>query len=204
MAVISNGTTIIDAGAVSAGSGQMILIKTLTASNSGSLSFVNGAASVVLDDTYDSYMFKFIDIHPATDAAVFQFNVSIDTGSNYNVAKTTTNFRAYQAEDGSSTSLNYHSSEDLAQGTGFQTLCYDIGNDNDQSASGSMTLFNPSSTVFVKHFISSGNMVINADYAATTNVGGYANTTSAVDAVQFKMNSGNIGSGVIKLYGIGG
>ena len=201
MGLISNGSTIFDAGSMVAG-GSMTFIKKLTASGSGTLSFVDGASGVVLDDTYKEYVFTFKDIHPATDAAVFQFNVSIDTGSNYNVVKTTTNFRAYHSESGSASSLNYHAGEDLAQGTGFQTLCYDIGNDGDQSASGSMTLFNPSSTTFVKHFISSCPMVINADYAAITNVAGYANTTSAVDAVQFKMNSGNIDVGDICLYGI--
>ncbi len=160
MAVVSNGTTIIDAGALGSGvpSGKMTLIKTLTASNSATLSFVDGAASVVLDATYDSYVFKFYDIHPATNAAEISFNVSIDAGSNYNIAKTTTCFRGYHTEDDSTgDSVDYVGDFDLAQGTGFQPLALNQGNANDESATGTLTLFNPSSTTFVKHFIFSGN-----------------------------------------------
>tara|TARA_R100001126_G_C4710435_1_gene94483 strand:- start:59 stop:511 length:453 start_codon:yes stop_codon:yes gene_type:complete len=147
-------------------------------------------------------MFKFINIHPATDGSHFNFNMSADTGSNYNVTKTTTLFQAFHKEDGSSTSLSYDSSRDLAQGTGFQNLNSDTGNDNDQSISGHFHLFNPSSTTFVKHFISISQTAHNLDFSINQYVAGYGNTASAVDAVQFKMSSGNIDSGTIKLYGI--
>ena len=202
MAIISNAVTIADAGAFSASLGSMTLIKTLTLSNAATASFVHGASSVVLDSTYPIYKFEFINCHPVTNSAEFTFN-GRDGSTAYDATKTTSAFATFNHETSSETAaINYNADIDTAQGTGFQTLCYDIGNDGDQSASGSMTLFNPSSTTFVKHFISSCSMVINADYAATTNVGGYANTTSAVDAVQFKMNSGNIDVGDICLYGI--
>ena len=204
MAVISNGTTIFDAGAIDSGqaTGNMTLIKTLTASSSGTLSFVHGASSVVFNNTYDSYLFTFINIHPATNQTKFQFNMSVDTGSNYNVTKTTTNFRAYHEESGGSPAVGYHRDEDLAQATGFQSLGYDIGNGSDESASGSLQIFSPSSTTFVKHFIAICHQYNSGDYAVTSQIAGYGNTTSAVDGIQFKMNSGNIDTGTIKMYGI--
>ena len=206
MAVVSNGTTIIDAGALGSGvaTGKMTLIKTLTASSSGTLSFVDGAASVVLDGTYDSYVFKFINIHPSSDVANFQFNMSTDSGSNYNVTKTSSFFRSIHNESDSGALLSYQPAFDLAQGTGFQVLSEQIGFDNDQASSGTLQLFNPSSTVFVKHFIGDFNCSSETDFSMRDLSAGYGNTTSAVDAIQFKMSSGNIDSGVIKLYGIGG
>ena len=177
--------------------GSMNLISTQTASSSATLSFTSG-----IDDTYDEYVFKFYDIHAATDDVEFQFNVSIDGGSNYNVAKTTTYFRTYNYEDGSDAALGYRTPRDLAQGTGFQALTEGQGNGNDESCSGQLTIFNPSDTTFVKHFIARNSMYGRTDYEMDIYVAGYANTTSAVNAIQFKMSSGNIDSGVIKLYGI--
>ena len=203
MAVVSNGTTIIDAGALGSGvaTGKMTLIKTLTASSSANLSFVDGAASVVLDDTYDSYVFKFIDIHPSASGESLEFNLSTDSGSNYNVAKTTTFFVAAHSEDDTSEAqIEYRTAQDLAQGTGFQPIHWNTTNSNDDCSVGTLHLFNPSSTVFVKHFIATANIV----YSKNLFIAGYGNTTSAVDAVRFQMSSGNIDAGVIKLYGIGG
>mgnify|MGYP003151148749 CR=1 FL=1 len=188
--------------------GAMTLIKEQTASSSATISFVDGTSDVVLDSTYPIYLFKFINIHPGTDGVDFMFNMSIDSGSNYNVAKTSSFFRAAHTEnDTEGATLDYRTGEDLAQGTGKQTLCRDVGYDNDQSASGSLHLFNPSSTTFVKHFIAKTQYYLNdwgsvTDGSMNTFVGGYGNTTSAVDAIQFSMQSGNIDAGTIKLYGI--
>jgi len=183
-------------------SGGMVLIKEQTASSSSTVSFVDGSGGVVLDNTYPIYVFKFINIHPSADDKNFQFNMSTDTGSNYNVTKTTTVFKANHDEGDSATNLTYDSGEDLAQGTGFQTLGNGVGGDNDQSLSGTLHLFNPSDTTFVKHFISTIQYYAFNNYSNNWYVSGYGNTTSAVDAVQFKFNSGNIDSGTIKLYGI--
>ena len=185
------------------GSGAMELIKTLTASSSGTLSFVDGSSDVVLDNTYRTYIFKFINIHPSAQSA-FSFNGSIDSGSNYNVTKTTTAFNAAHKEDGTSTNLGYESSYDIAQGTGFLSLDQEnLATDNDNGLAGEMWLFNPSSTTYVKHFISRcPHNASSGVWANDTHVAGYFNTTSAIDAVQFKMGSGNIDSGTIKLYGI--
>ena len=203
MGLISNGTSIFDAGSMAAGLGSsMKFIKKLTASSSATLSFVDGTSDVVLDDTYKEYLFTFNNIHPATDSAEFQFNLSVDSGSNYNVTKTSTYFYAYHYEDGSSTSLTYNTSGDLAQSTAFQDIAVNVGSDNDQCTSGYLHLFNPSSTTFVKHWISKMNNAHSGDLMINPHTAGYGNTTSAVDAIQFKMDSGNIDAGDICLYGI--
>ena len=184
------------------GGGAWNFIKKLTASSSATLSFVDGASDVVLDNTYKEYMFTFNNMHPATDNVIFQFNMSIDGGSNYNIAKTSTVYRTYHNEAGDASTLTYDGVQDLAQGTGFQTIVDALGNDNDQSVSGSFTLFNPSSTTFVKNFLSTINSYYYAEFTFNYYIAGYGNTTSAVDAIQFKMSSGNIDSGDICLYGL--
>jgi len=204
MAVVSNGTTIIDAGAVSAGSGSMTLIKTLTASSSANLSFVHGASSVVLDDTYDSYVFKFINIHNSEES-IFQVNFR-DGGSAYDATKTTSYFYTYAAENDGEAALIYSAADDLAQSTDPQRLARSYGIENDESMSGELTLFNPSSTTFVKQFMSRANYVdvSGSPLSLGFHIGGYCNVTAAIDGVQFSCASGNIDSGIIKLYGIGG
>ena len=205
MGVISNGTTLLDAGAIDSGvpTGAMTLIKTLTASGASTLSFVHGASNVVLDSTYKEYVFKFINIHPSGNNR-FQFNGSIDAGSNYNVIKTTTVFIAQHDEDeGEDPSLIVQAGDDLAQATGFQDLMA-FGNqddDNDHNLNGTLQLFEPSSTVFVKHFQANTQGNIDSNYSVQTFVGGYFNNANDVDAIRFQMNSGTF-DGIIKLYGI--
>ena len=183
--------------------GAMTFIKKLTASSSSTLSFVDGSSSVVLDNTYKEYLFTFKNIHPATNGVAFQFNLSVDSGSNYNVTKTSTSMRAYVYEDGSSGTFQYESSHDLAQSTSAERLCaVDLGNDNDQSLSGFLHLFDPSNTTFVKHYTAQTHHSHEADLPVNFFKSGYGNTTSAVDAIQFSMSSGNIDSGDIVLYGI--
>ena len=178
--------------------GNLKLLSTQTASSSATISFTSG-----IDSTYKEYIFKFINIHPETNTTKLQINASADTGSNYNVTKTTTYFQAYHTESDSATALQYYANRDLAQSTSAQQL-KDIGNTNDDSASGTLHLFNPSSETFVKHFFST---FTGATGESTQNlhnsfVGGYFNTTSAIDAIQFSMSSGNIDAGTIKLYGV--
>ncbi len=176
--------------------GSMTLLQTQTASSSASLEFS-------IDSTYDSYVFKFINIHTSVDDANFTMNFSTDGGSNYNVTKTSTYFFAYLSEDNNFQGFRYETPFDLAQSTGFQTINNGLGASNDNSCSGFLTLSNPSSTTYVKHFMAESNSLRNAlEIGYHSFVGGYANTTSAIDAIQFKMNSGNIDAGDIKLYGI--
>jgi len=177
--------------------GGMVLISSQTANNSASISFTTG-----IDSTYKEYQFWFINIHPATDDVQFEFNMSTDAGSNYNVTKTTTYFESYHNEADTATGLGYQTGKDLAQSTSFQRLFHSTGNGNDENGSGTLTLFNPASTTYVKHFIMSGMHNASYDYALNDTIAGYGNTTSAVNAVQFKMSSGNIDAGTILMYGI--
>ena len=181
---------------------SMVLIKTLTASSSATLSFVDGTSDVVLDNTYPIYLFTFNNMHPATDGTEFQFQGNAAGGADYNETITSTHFDAYHGEDGTGATLAYMADFDQAQGTSFETISRDVGNDNDQATSGYLHLFNPSSTTFVKHFIANFSNIINNDQAVNSIHSGYFNTTSAIDEIQFKYSSGNIDSGTIKLYGI--
>ena len=181
-------------GSLSAGGLNLLATNTITSGVSSS-SFTSN-----IDSTYDTYLFTFINIHGAS-ASDFQINFSTDGGSNYNVTKTTTAISAYHGENDSTPDVYYIASHDLAQSTSAKKIMGTIYNDNDNSGSGYLYLFNPSSTTFVKHFISSTQRTDNA----TSNnfyTAGYGNTTSAINAVQFTMASGNIDSGVIKMYGL--
>jgi hypothetical protein len=204
MGLISNGSTIFDAGSMSAGfGGSMVFIKKLTASSSATLSFVDGTDGVVLDNTYKEYVFTYNNIHPQTDNAQFMINFSTDSGSNYNVQKTSTIFLSQHGESTeSSVGIFYKDTLDLANGTGNLMLNVDSGADNDQSTSGYIQVFNPSSTTFAKHFISNNNYAQSGNFSIQSFVAGYANTTSAIDAIRFQMNTGNIDAGDICLYGI--
>ena len=187
--------------------GSMTFIKKLTASSSDTLSFVDGASDVVFDDTYKEYLFTFNNIHPETNGADFTFQADTSGNTDYDQTMTTAMFWAQHKEDGTDAAVEYRGDLDQAQGTAFQTFIHDIGNGNDESGSGYLHLFNPSSTTFVKHFMarlqtyypySAGS----ADYTSDIYVAGYCNVTAAIDGVQFKFASGNIDAGQIKLYGI--
>lgn len=177
--------------------GGLTLVSSQTASSSASLEFS-------MDSTYDSYVFKFYNIHPSASGQDFQFNFSTDNGSNYNVTKTTTYFTAHHNESGSYANLAYASGEDLAQSTGNQTLQYYTHTDNDNSCSGFMQVFNPSSDTFVKHYLSNfnGSVVDGLPYSNNSFSAGYGNTTSPVTNIKFVMSSGNIDDGIIKMYGV--
>jgi len=184
------------------GLGSMVLIKKLTASSSATLSFVDGTDGVVLDDTYKEYLFTFQDIHPQTDNQDIQFNASVDGGSNYNVTKTSSTFQAQHDEADTGALVQYNTDRDLAQSTSAQRFSLQIGNDNDQSVVGTLHLFNPSSTTFVKHYLARVQGANASNYTQQLFTGGYMNTTNSVNAIQFSFQSGNIDAGDICLYGI--
>jgi len=171
------------------------LISTSTASNSSSIDITSG-----IDSTYDEYMFVFTDINPATDNTDFVFLGSSNGGTGYGVTKTTTAFRAKHTE-ADSTSFGYLTGYDRAQSTDTQVLAYGVGSDSDESTAGIFHIFNPSSTTYVKHFYSRFSAYSASIETTDIFIAGYWNTTSAIDAVQFKMLSGNF-DGVIQLYGI--
>ena len=200
--VTYNNRSIRNISAIPGAAKSLTHIKTLTASSSSTLSFVNGSDDVVLDSTYPIYLFKFINIH---NSAVAQFQVNFrDGGSNYDATKTTTSFYAYHAENGGEQALSYVTSTDEAQSTDAQALTTSPGIENDEAGSGEMYLFNPSSTTFVKHFLGTMNYVDDSGSPLSVqfNIAGYCNVTAAIDAVQFSCSSGNIDAGTIKLYGL--
>jgi len=185
--------------------GEPVFLSTATASSSASISF----NSTYINSDYKIYKFEFINMHPASDAVNFTFNMSTDNGSNYNVTKTTTYFNAYNEDGYGATGLSYNDGADLAQSTAFQRLSRGIGNENDENLSGEMFLYSPSSITYVKHFMSRIDNKYYDQFGGSgkavysTYMAGYGNTTSAVDAIRFQMSSGNIDAGQIKLYGIG-
>ena len=193
--------------ALPSGSGGAIsLIKTITASTGdATISFVDGSSDVVLDNTYKEYLFIFNNLHPSADGPQFSFQANASGGSGYNETITSTAFYSYMKEDDTDTTLSYRTAADQADGTSFQQLTiYGPGNGNDSSIAGYLHLYDPSNTTFVKQFTS---RVINeydssAAYTVDAYVAGWFNTTSAIDEIQFKMNSGNIDAGDICLYGI--
>ena len=202
MGLISNGTTIFDAGAMASGfSSNMIKIRKQTASSDANVTFLNGGSGVVFDSTYSEYFFTLKNIHPSSDPGIISFQATTD-GTNYNTTATTTYFRANHGEDDGSTGLAYATGFDHAQGTAVINLDSGSGNDNDQASSGLLRIFNPSSTTFVKNFIGQVSNSNDGDFNHNVFTAGYFNTTSAITGIQFKMDSGNIDAGDICLYGI--
>jgi len=179
--------------------GNLVKIASTTASSSATVSFTSGLTS-----TYKEYIFFFNDIHPATNAAKLRIIASTDSGSSYGVATTTSFFEALVDESGNNSTLRYEDGDDFAQSTANIRISTGIGSDNDECLSGFLHLFEPSSTTFVKHFMTSTNLVNGSGtpYSVSSRVAGYFNTTSAVDAIQFSMSSGNIDSGTITMYGV--
>jgi hypothetical protein len=175
--------------------GALNLISTQTASASASLEFS-------LDDSYDSYIFKFYNIHPSDYSINFRFNLSTDNGSTYSVTKTTTVFRAVHFENDSTAFLSYDGGQDLAQSTADQGIGGGLDNSADANLNGTLQLYNPSNNTFVKHFIARTNFSAPEGGCYGFFVAGYGNTTSPINSIKFLMQTGNIDDGIIKMYGV--
>ena len=166
--------------------GAMTLLETQTASSSSTISFTSG-----IDSTYKEYQIHIIQAHCSADNQILQMGFR-DGSTAYDATKTTTVFLASNAEDESHAELAYKASNDLAQSTNFQNLAESVGADNDQCVSGQLHLFDPSSTTFIKHFLSQTQNADSGNNTLSFHVSGYCNTTTAIDGVQFKFSSGNI------------
>ena len=187
-----------------AAAGDVVLLSSQTASNSASLSFTSGITS-----TYGEYIFGFYNINPATDAANFTFQANATDSTSYDETITSAYLRAYHNESDSTTTLEYASSLDQAQGTAYQQIAKDVGNAAERSTAGILHLFSPSSTTYVKHYYSrlqcKNNVGSGIDAGGTYSVdfftAGYFNVTGAIDEISFKMSSGNF-DGTIKMWGV--
>ena len=177
--------------------GGLVLLATETASSSATISFTSN-----IDSTYKEYIFKYINIHPGTDVKDLQFQADTGTNTSYNQTITSAMFRAHHLEDDTGTSLTYQDDRDLAQSTNFQSLTNAVGNGNDECCSGTLHIYDPSNTTFVKHFMSNTNEYQFENITMNCFVAGYFNTTTALTRVQFKMSTGNIDAGTIKMYGV--
>jgi len=193
----NNSLSAVTALPASISGGGLNLISTQTASSSATIDFTSG-----IDSTYKEYIFKFYNIHPATDSTHFTFQGSTNGGSSYGLTMTTTSFQTNHQENGSGADLYYYAGGDLAQSTNFKRISVFVDNDADSNSSGTLHLFNPSDSTFVKHFIARISLNQSASLMVDNYSAGYFNTTSAIDAIQFKMASGNIDAGTIKLYGV--
>jgi len=200
MAVVSGGTTLIDNGTLDAGvsTGDLILLSSQTASASATIDFTSG-----IDSTYDSYVFKFYDIHPSTNSANFTFQADTGTNTNYNLTITSSSFEAYHTEADDDTGLTYNATRDQAQGTAFAHLgCGGTSSDNDSSMAGTLQIFNPSSSTFVKQYLAVSNSASSSPFTGNNFMAGYFNLTTPITRVRFKFSSGNIDDGIIKMYGV--
>ena len=199
MGLISNGTTLLDAGATSSGvfSGTMVLLSSQTLSNAATVSFTSG-----IDSTYKEYVFKFIDVHPVSDQKNLSFQVDTGTNTNYNQTITSAFYWAYHNEADTTATLEYYTGGDQNQGNAFQVITEATGNVADECSCGTLHLYDPASSTFLKHFMATTQTAEGSGHSTQSYVAGYINTTTAITRVQFKFNSVNIDSGIIKMYGI--
>ena len=192
---VSDGSGSVSSIASGLAAGGPNLISTHTASAATTLSITSG-----IDSTYDKYMFVLLDVNPGTDDESLGFQVSTNGGSSYGIAITSTFWDAYHSESGGTSGMGYESAHDLANGTGIQHLTNCGGNGADESGSGILYLFTPASTTYVKHFYARIQGYYAGSYAQDLYPAGYINTTSAINAIQFSMTSGNFDA-TIKMYG---
>ena len=175
----------------------MTLITTNTETNAASSSFTSS-----IDSTYKLYIFKFINLNPATDDASLTFQCNATDTADYNdIAMTTTIWVAYNQDDGSGGAISLQDGRDQAAGTNYQDIAFDLGNGADECASGTFWLFNPSNTTYMKHWYSRVTSHDCGNFSHDTHAAGYLNDTTAIDDIQFKMSSGNF-DGTIKMYGV--
>ena len=182
--------------------GGKVLIKSVEASASASIAFIDGTDDVVFNDTYDVYEFHCINIHPANDGVAFSFQVNAAGGSGFNETITSTAWDFWNSESASAGNLSYNTGNDKAQATTYQVVAESLANDNDDSGGGILTLYAPSSTTYVKHFIASFTSKYWSNYTYSIKTAGYINTTAAIDEISIKVASGNIDAGEIHMYGI--
>ena len=189
MAIISSATTIADNGAFSVNLGSLIFISEQTTTGAGTVAFTG------LSSAYPIYKFEFLNCRPHTSYGDLMFDASTNGSTWNNQAKTTSFFSAINPSG-----IEYGAGSDAAQVSGRINLTDNTGGGSTQGASGTMFVYSPSSTTFVKHIQAHLN-----SYEASTSINtftsGYINSTSAITAFRFSFRDHNL-VGTIKLYGI--
>ena len=173
-----------------------------TFKGASAVDLTHGSNDVVLDGTYDTYLFKLINMHVSAQAE-FAVNFSTD-GQSSAASKQTTTFNCYHQEDGAANEFEYVAADDRANNVGDQQItAIDIGTQNDSGLCAEVFLFSPASTTFVKHFLVKSQYFSHQSTPYSNNVftAGYVNTTSAVNSVRFLTSTGNFDA-TIKMYGI--
>ena len=178
--------------------GVWLFIKELSATTT-TVDFVHGTGGVVLDSTYDEYMFVLHKLLPSTDAVKLFMRYSTDTGSTYR----TTSYYDY-AND-----VNFGGTVISVSGTGTDYWpitsthgSMNVGNvaANEVGVTGEVFLYKPSaaSRIVVR---SSVGFVTSTPAVASTRMYGQSTAAEDVDAIRFLWSSGNFTSGTIRLYG---
>lgn len=176
----------------------LVLISTFTSDGSdANATFTSG-----IDSTYKEYLFVFNNIHVQNNGTILTFHPSTDGGSSFGVATTNTFVESQHNEANTIAQLTYDGDKDQAQNTGLIYFGPAGDSDNDGSTSGILRLYNPSSTTFVKHYISAMQGMENDNISTLVLGAGYINTTSAVNAMRFQLSSGEIQGGTIDLFGV--
>tara|TARA_R110000764_G_scaffold193622_1_gene278947 strand:- start:226 stop:762 length:537 start_codon:yes stop_codon:yes gene_type:complete len=176
----------------------LVYIASVTASASATVSFTTG-----IDASFNEYQWHFVNMHPAADYAQFQFQVNADGLTGFNEVMTTTIFQAYHRENDADSGLGYDAAYDQGQGTAYQPIATNVGNGSDRASSGILTLYDPSSTTYVKHFTANTNTHHGSAVTQNYFTAGYINTTNAIDEISFKFHNGNTDAGTIHMYGVG-
>ena len=204
MAIISNGTTILDAGSFSVNLGSLTFIKSVTVSGAANATILHGSSSVVFDSTYPVYLIKYINVFSSTGQNI-AMNFTIDGGTNYNAGMVTSAWVTEHSENDSDVARTDYSESYDKVGTDqviFNVNKGGLENASDASASGEMYVFNPSSTTFATHFMSRANSL--SEYPGSTDnfVAGYVNSTNAVTGIRWHVVSSGTLSGTFLLYGL--
>ena len=203
MAIISNGTTMLDAGSFSVGLGALTFIKDVTVSGASNATILHGSSSVVFDSTYPVYLIKYINVFSSTGQNI-AMNFTTN-GTDWNLNQVTTAWVSEHSENDSDVArMDYSESYDKVgtDQTIFNVNKGGLENASDASASGEMYVFNPSSTTFATHFMSRANSL--SEYPGSTDnfVAGYVNSTSAVTGIRWHVVSSGTLSGTFLLYGL--
>jgi len=189
----------------------LVFIDSASADEAGSgsgestLSFTSG-----MDSSYNEYQFYFVNMHPQTNGKNWEFQVNAITSADPPVQRTSfaetitsTVFRSYLSESGSYGNIEYRDAQDQGNGTAHQQMSDWTGNNDDSGLSGMLTLYDPSSATYVKHFVSRTVDQYDATSLSTWDVAGYINTPDAINQISFRFEAGNIDYGTIYMYGVG-